>query len=537
MQQFYMIIFLFINIHLYNCNPFLYNNEKELFDAIEIAEKSLKIYVYPIPSNIPTEPIYFQNDDKTLHTLHKIYFWFHNYLPYYLDYIYNMFNNPKEIHEDDPPISYILPIEIGKYLPKKEEYTYFPNIQVVKDPNEANMFLIHTQYGFKRNEHFIPILHNVIYNYPYFNQSNGHNHIIIEMDDWGLRCCCYEAIDKRLENVIIIGNYGIMNETSYKHWMKYDKAFLNTDKFTNYSCYNMKQDITIPQILPYNDVKEIKRKIHHKFLLSLRKYDSCFYGNANYIDRKPIQTIEKYKQEDYDNNYCELFRREYIDLDCLSGYMPCGNACWSSRFYDSLLHRTIPIIVGKDMIYPYEKWLNYSSFTIKIPLETFKERNNTFRHFLRQEADKYKQIVYNISKIINELFIIQQEAIDKHVEDIHEYCISKYSMKNICQHMKYISKIEKKDVIDSDVGYIFDYELVTNDNELLKELVNNYYYQKAMNINKVFDWLQFTNLTHKRNAMRLLFLELYCRLLHYQNDYTNRFCERSVSYIGDLYYY
>ena len=56
----------------------------------------------------------------------------------------------------------------------------------------------------------------------------------------------------------------------------------------------------------------------------------------------------------------------YQQADSYFGLAPAGFGCWSSRIWDSVVHLTVPVIVADGIVEPFERFLDYTSFSAKL---------------------------------------------------------------------------------------------------------------------------------------------------------------------------
>jgi hypothetical protein len=159
----------------------------------------------------------------------------------------------------------------------------------------------------------------------------------------------------------------------------------------NVTCFRLGRDIAIPQM-------QVNEHLNLTSPPLSRPFDSTFAGSM-WGDRGPLiwMAMEGVNNQSAVHNGMERFKggsiseAESIDR-AYFGYHPCGVACWSQRLYSYLYAGTIPIIVSSGTVQPFERWLDWSSFTIKISPDTWNDLPKliSFRKQLRVEADVFR---------------------------------------------------------------------------------------------------------------------------------------------------
>jgi len=71
--------------------------------------------------------------------------------------------------------------------------------------------------------------------------------------------------------------------------------------------------------------------------------------------------------------------------DSYFAYCPSGRAPWSVRSWHAILYLSIPIIFVDNIIEPFERFLNYSAFSVKVnTTEAYIEPNSNPEWFLNK---------------------------------------------------------------------------------------------------------------------------------------------------------
>jgi len=330
-------------------------NEDKLLRAIKEAESKLKIYVYPMAHDVKEKFLLHQKDNLWL--ADESHFNILNLIPFYFSTIKN------------------------KTLIAEEKFEYMP-VSVVDNPEEANAFVINYYEKNPVPGNINENVHNVIYNYPYFNRSYGYDHFVVSPWDRPFRCNGpYKRQDRSqlkfdLEKVSFISNYGMSTLDMTKYDKKYISIFNNVfidTKNQEYYCHRPGHDIVIPQLVHYHDYVSnyIDMRSNGTLIFSNRSYETCFYGKF-WGPRKNIEIMVKNRTQDYLQKGTEYLEEHKYLQNCLAMYDPCGFACWSLRKYDAILKGTIPIIISENTVLQFEKYLDWRKFTIKISQEVLK---------------------------------------------------------------------------------------------------------------------------------------------------------------------
>lgn len=243
-----------------------------------------------------------------------------------------------------------------KYLRFSKSSLNMP--QLTTNPDEANVFLIdhmhakiyaefsgHCDYLF--SDHLLPIVYNVVHDYPYYNRSSGMDHFYIDTLDTGARClqlspfgstflnthpscrASYDELKKILLNVSCIGNFGMDLKSSEKGTTWYEiNGVLST--MPGDICFYPDRDIVVPQPTFLESQEPFWR--HRETPKLLRQYDSMFAGSV-WGDRHPMEGMAANANISYLFNGTERFAFDFNggfrDLQLVRRahfmYHPCGN--------------------------------------------------------------------------------------------------------------------------------------------------------------------------------------------------------------------
>lgn len=405
---------------------------------------------------------------------------------------------------------------------------------VVDDPEQANVFIIdHDWVSVSRKhcslaieKHLTPIINNVIYNYPFFNRSFGRDHFFFAVYDNGAFCSlqpCEERRDRsilyKIFNVSQIGNQGMDRDTYYESPdSSVLKSVWNSKLPFNIPCHRSEKDIVIPQLMQLG-IRYFKNNTSR---FPYRIYDSSFSGAmwSRAWGRKPLKYMEDTEFSDYQYNKTERFLSSLIKLETTYPfksyfmYNPCGFACWSQRLYEALSDYTIPILIMDGGIQPFEKFLNWSKFTVKISESTWfnESSRNDYRRMIRRESDKFRQSV-----------------------------TACYRYMNIQLPNASIDYIPHRDPVQSLFNETWVKYVENDEKNVCRDIFDTFIWKKTTAIKRVIPWLDFSDSKKSINAFRLLTLEIYCKSsvksLSLVSDITLHLCNRSPDNSSRLEYF
>jgi hypothetical protein len=315
---------------------------------------------------------------------------------------------------------------VGHLQAERHIPNYFRRSVINTDnPEEADFFLIDHDFSCIINncvsskmgilpcyhqvafgKHLKPVIDRVVMDYPYFNRSQGRDHLFVFLMDAGARCTSFSNKDimfyfKKLENVTFIMNFGVnkFGSTSDTHELlpPYMKCTHETDR-----------DIVIPQYHPWLPPDESSTE---RLLKVVRKYDTYFYGaftNGNIRKHLKVSGSADGLGVDDRFNYVtslrplSVFHKEI--LDSYFGLAPSGMAPWSQRLFDALFRFCVPVILANGIIEPFESFLDWTTFTVKLNTFNLNDTINTHLDGLHQRAlDLCGQIASNGSLADNYL--------------------------------------------------------------------------------------------------------------------------------------
>lgn len=293
---------------------------------------------------------------------------------------------------------------------------------------------------------------------------------------------------RRLAGANYIGNYGM------------DDEYERTHPLSNVPCHRVGKDIVIPQYMG----QWSNMFLSHSNLY--RPYDSVWAGSI-WGNRTPLVRMNETVDSDYENLQTERYKasfsgrrrlslqetrsvslhRRLIDSDLAHrgyfGYNPCGMVCWSQRLYFELNQYTIPIIVSSGGILPFDKFLNWTTFSMKITSEIWNDyaELTLWRRKIRKECDIFRGIL--------------DEYFDYYIESRKLPSRSRYEI--------------IKNQIVSDIA------VEGKSSPSFSRLQKTYIWKKRKHIEEALPWLYIKDdikKDHKKHGFRLLCLEIWCRL-------------------------
>ncbi|RYY32992.1 exostosin family protein, partial [archaeon] len=217
----------------------------------------------------------------------------------------------------------------------------------------SNATTVSPHFAWVGKNYMLPLLQHIRSRHPYFDASNGRNHIVISSHDLGL----YSFGDE------VMKAYG---ETVRLQLLGIDRPpWLPGLSTTSDRPY---RDIVVPTRHIDTAVPQIK---------CLNTDRACFFGtvfpNKVYSNgvRQALQaaadTDARLFVRGFINNYAQQLCGCRFSL-CPSGWLP-----WSPRLVDSIILHTLPVIIADNIRLPFARWLDYTKFTIKLHEATVRD--------------------------------------------------------------------------------------------------------------------------------------------------------------------
>ena len=271
------------------------------------------------------------------------------------------------------------------------------------NPEEADLFFV-PQYGEcflwsremlrhenqgqameETNEYFLEVLSHVKGKWPYFNRTDGRDHIFVFA--------------------------GARGPTIFRDWQKEipHSIYLTPEGDRTLPQFDTWKDIVIPG-LEYD--KRMYLEEHRNELVKnppKRKILAMFRGTidhpAGFAYSKGLRPkLKKIFQNATDVIYGTKIKD--CDRDCYVREMtesvfclnPLGWTPWTLRFYQAVMTRCIPIIIADNIEFPFESEINYSEFALKIPEKDVSDILETMRDMPEEERERRRQYMDKIWK-------------------------------------------------------------------------------------------------------------------------------------------
>jgi len=203
-------------------------------------------------------------------------------------------------------------------------------------------------------------------NYPFWERSQGRDHVWLFLYDYGV-CLEYARPNARrrripsgLENSILVQYLG--------------------DLTPGMECFNTWKDVVIPAFINNPEVLAVRggenidpktRNIFAYFRGSIKWKLSKFHTKEMNYSNGVREIINNTYHNDPRFSLHQGSSPDYIkemtsSVFCLA---PLGYAVWNFRLYESIICGCIPVILADNVELPFEKDLDYRSFSVKV-LET-----------------------------------------------------------------------------------------------------------------------------------------------------------------------
>ena len=289
--------------------------DEDILAAVAVAKQTLRIFVYDVPDDITAQV-------------------------------------PRQLCYEKSPT----------YFQAEQTLVDFVNRSAVRtyDEDAADLFLVPHDFvcsyiGLHNtnaiDKYLLPLL-EWVQKQRTFQRSNGTDHVFIYTMDNGVFCEVHydtAAFRDAVRAMIIVGNYGVADSPD---------------------CFRAGQDVVIPQ---WHTFHGSEQHLGHENISALacsqhRRDNHVFFKGQIIPGHNCSQNVRSLLADaaaSSEPTHRFLFNRGSM-RDAYFGLAPAGWACWSTRLYDALFSGTVPIIVADPVVEPYERFLDWRSFTVKI---------------------------------------------------------------------------------------------------------------------------------------------------------------------------
>jgi hypothetical protein len=268
---------------------------------------------------------------------------------------------------------------------------------ITEDPEEANIFWLHHRiisnvgYGHKHTAHsdfnrywdktLQPFLKYIVNELPYFNRSNGANHLLVWALDSGPFCDFNDPTGTKIPfdpffksvigRMMIVGYHGRLLDSP-------DNAIQVEEAKSEYRshCFSPEFDITLPQFHEFEHSKHVSFAARQcaqddvcaawsDFIFEKTKTSAFFFRGSVPAGIMAARTnIQTYCTSLQSKDYCMFQQHQNMKSNvAVYAFCPRGHAPWSSRYYDAIFSNTIPVRIANSIYEPFAKVINYSLFS------------------------------------------------------------------------------------------------------------------------------------------------------------------------------
>jgi hypothetical protein len=323
-----------------------------LLSSIQTAESNLKIYIHPNP---------FPNPSCRQQLAREAYhFSFETVFPQYI--------RSSPYHTLNPDEADLFLIEHDIFCSLWSRHFTTP------DNRLSSTEMIET--------YFKPFFQSSIFSSKYFLRNKGRDHLFLWLADNGPFCSIQQhamsSLDSQftriIHNVIFLTYFASNGTSKYFHFPVntnyYPRPHSNNNKHNDKSvsqnqneCFRLNHDIVIPQYhqTPCDRPLTFTRSYLSHFRGMIRPDKACSPGS---------RLVLRILGRTYGHTTKIAWNRKDIFLkDALVGFAPSGVACWSARIYESICSNTIPVIIARETVEPFERFFYWKNFTIKVDTE------------------------------------------------------------------------------------------------------------------------------------------------------------------------
>ncbi|KAI4335669.1 hypothetical protein L6164_014297 [Bauhinia variegata] len=282
----------------------------------------------------------------------------------FIDEIDNSNRSPFKATHPDKAQVFFLPFSVAKVI----RFVYKPRISKSDyDPDRLQRLV----------EDYITI---ISHKYPYWNASMGADHFLLSCHDWGPRI-----------------SYG--NPEMFKNFIR---VLCNANASEG---FQPSRDVSIPEVkLPKGKLVQRNLSKHPDKRTILAFFAGRVHGNI----RKKL--LKRWKAKDDQIRVHEYLPKgeDYAKLMGLSKFCLCpsGNEVASPRVVEAIQAGCVPVIICDNYTLPFSDVLNWSQFSVEIPVEKIPEIKNILQNVPK---DEYLKMYNNVRKVRRH-FVVNRPA-------------------------------------------------------------------------------------------------------------------------------
>ncbi|XP_078442149.1 uncharacterized protein LOC144711888 isoform X2 [Wolffia australiana] len=306
---------------------------------------------------------------------------------------------------------------------------------------------------------------HIVEHYPYWNRSSGRDHLWMFSWDEG---ACYAP--KEIWNSMMLVHWGNTNSkhnySTTAYWQdNWDRVPL--EKRGNHPCFDPSKDLVIPSWKQPNTM-ELEKKLwarprkERKILFYFNGNLGPAYENGRLESTYSMGIRQKVAEEfgSTPNKEGKLGRQHAADVIVtpirssdykgdLSRSLFCGvfpGDGWSGRMEDSILQGCIPVVIQDGIFLPYENFLNYKSFAVRIKEEEIPNLITHLRGLNESTIDMMLKNVRSISQrfIYRDSVMLEAERQKKLFGDEWDWAAEFSKLKNDDVHATLIQVLHYK---------------------------------------------------------------------------------------------
>jgi len=212
----------------------------------------------------------------------------------------------------------------------------------------------------------------------YFKNTTTRNHIFIYISD------DTPLYDMRIPLDLRIHLQNRFIRITYSGRITNFGKYHNTNNQESIFSFNSAHEIVVPPGIP---VAYYKKEDPKAFCKNNIIYKGTLSPPKNMIERTDFL---KYISSNFD--ICE--DDAYFGVHC------AGHGIWTARLYNYLITGVIPILCSDGVILPFERYLNYRAFSIKVLSSTYDKNDQNFVEIIKSVSNRARQdsLLYGMQK-------------------------------------------------------------------------------------------------------------------------------------------